>query len=292
MKLDRNMINDIVKRALKEDIGSIDVTTSSLVPRNTKISADIITREDGVVSGLEVCEAVFEQLDADVKFRPQSKDGDQVFKDKVLCYLEGPARAILTGERTALNFMARMSGIATATKIYAEVCAPYGVKVMDTRKTTPGLRYLEKYAVVCGGGTNHRMGLWDQVLIKDNHMHIIRGMKTSRGKRPALDAVLKELRAKVQKNTKIEIEVANLEEFKEALEGRPDIIMLDNMSPEDVKRAIELRRKKGAAPYIEVSGNISPGTIEGYAKAGPDMISIGSITHSPRSLDLSLEIYG
>jgi nicotinate-nucleotide pyrophosphorylase (carboxylating) len=248
MKLNRKMVGDTVRLALKEDVGPLDITTSALVPKNIKISADVITREDGVVSGLEVCEAVFEQLDPDVKFKPQSKDGDPIYKDKVLCYLEGPARAILTGERTALNFLGRMSGIATATKKYADICAPYGVKVMDTRKTTPGLRYLEKHAVVCGGGINHRMGLWDQVLIKDNHLQIMRGLKTSRGKKPALDTVLRDLRKKVQKNTKIEVEVDDLERFQEALGGKPDIIMLDNMAPEDVRHAIEIRRKK--APLL------------------------------------------
>jgi len=286
MELDRRKIAEIVKAALKEDIGLIDVTTTSLIQKNTKARADIITREDGVVAGLDLCEGVFEQLDKDIKFKPQAKDGDMIYRDKALSYLEGPARGILTGERVALNFLAYLSGIATSTHEFVVKCKPYNVKVMDTRKTTPGLRYLEKYAVRKGGGYNHRMGLWDQVLVKDNHLKVVNN------KSYAISKMLRDLRQKVQKNIKIEMEVEDLKAFEEALNGSPDIIMLDNFKPKDVARAVEIRNKRGNKPFIEVSGNITLENIESYAKERPDVISIGEMTHSARSLDLSMEIYG
>ncbi len=282
--------NEIIKLALKEDIGPIDVTTTSLIRKDAVIRADILTREDGIVSGLRVAELIFESLNPDIKFRPQVKDGDKVYKDKILCYLEGPARAIMTGERTALNFLGRLSGVASVTRKFVDIAQPYGVKVMDTRKTTPGSRYLEKRAVADGGGSNHRMGLWDQVLIKDNHLKIISIIARRDGKKLSLERMLKELRRKVQKNVKIEIEVASLDEFEQAIGGAPDIIMLDNMSPADVGRAIQARKRSHVKPFIEVSGSMALSNIEAYAKERPDMISIGSITHSFKSLDLSMEV--
>jgi nicotinate-nucleotide pyrophosphorylase (carboxylating) len=292
MELEKNRIYEIVKNALKEDIGPIDVTTAALIPKIAKIRADIVTREDGVACGLLVVEAVFDLLDKDVRFKPQARDGDPIYKDKVLCYIEGPARPVLTGERTALNFLQRLSGIASMTRKFADKCLAYGVKVMDTRKTSPGLRCLEKYAVAAGGGYNHRMGLWDQVLIKDNHLKIISGALRHKGEELDIERMLRDLRKRVQKNVKIEIEVEDLETFERSLGGRPDIIMLDNMSPADVKKAVDIRRKSGAMPFIEVSGNITLENIEEYAKARPDIISVGSLTHSVKALDMSLEIYG
>ncbi len=292
MQLDKKRVDEIIKGALKEDVGPIDVTTSYTISKGQSIRADILTKDDGIVCGLGVCEAVFEYLDKDIKFGPQAKDGDAIYREKVLCYLEGPARAILTGERTALNLLSRLSGIATTTNKFMKACEPYGVKVMDTRKTTPGLRYLEKYAVKTGGGYNHRMGLWDQVLIKDNHLKVMRSAQQREGKPVPLGRMLKDLRRKVQKNIKIEVEVGSIKEFEEALLGKPDIIMLDNMTPQDVKEALAIRKRGGWGPFIEVSGNITLDNIAEYAKARPDMISVGSITHSFKALDVSMEIYG
>jgi len=286
VNLEKDRISSIIKTALKEDIGPLDITTTAVIPKAARIRADILTRSEGIACGLPVCEAIFELLDNDIKFKPQVGEGAAIHKSKVLCYLEGPARPILTGERVALNFLGRLSGIATETHRFAEKVKPYKVKIMDTRKTTPGLRYLEKYAVRTGGGYNHRMGLWDQVLIKDNHLKVISH------KSLALSKMLKDVRQKVQKNTKIEIEVGDLKDLQEALKGKPDIIMLDNMNADDVKKAIEVRDKYGNTPIIEVSGNITLENIEEYAKCKPNIISIGSITHSPKSLDLSLEVYG
>ncbi|NQT06479.1 MAG: carboxylating nicotinate-nucleotide diphosphorylase, partial [Candidatus Omnitrophica bacterium] len=225
--LENAKLRGLIGLALKEDIGTIDVTTTNLISKSVKIKADILTREDGVICGIPVCEAVFEHLNAEIKFKPQVNEGDYVYKGKAVCYLEGPAWPILAGERTALNFLGRLSGISTETRKFAEKVRLYGTKILDTRKTTPGLRFLEKYAVKIGGGENHRKGLWDQVLIKDNHLKLLRSKPLTMNK------MLKDVRRKIQKNTKIEIEVDNLKDFEEALGGYPDIIMLENMEPGD-----------------------------------------------------------
>lgn len=286
MKLNREAVIEIIKTALKEDIGPMDVTTTAVVPKTLWVRADILTKDEGIICGLPVCEALFELLSKEIKFKPQVNEGNPVHEGKAICYIEGPAGPVLTGERTALNFLARMSGIATETDRFVQKCKTYGVKVMDTRKTAPGLRYLDKYAVSIGGGHNHRIGLWDQVLIKDNHLKAISCHLS------AISKLLKNVRGKVQKNTKIEIEIGNLDYFKEALKGKPDIIMLDNMQPEDIKKAVEMRNTIGTTPLIEVSGNIGLDNVEKYAGCRPDIISVGSITHSFRSLDMSLEVYG
>lgn len=285
MELDRNRVIAVIKSALREDVGPLDVTTTAVIPKTLNIRADILTKADGIVCGLPICEAVFELLGKDIKLKLQVNEGDFIYEGKVLCYLEGPARPILTGERTGLNFLGRLSGIATETHKFVKKVRPYGVKIMDTRKTTPGLRYLEKYAVRIGGGYNHRMGLWDQVLIKDNHLKAVSYQLS------AISKILKDVRKKIQKNTKIEIEVRSLKEFQEVLKGKPDIIMLDNMTIEEVRRSIEMRNKVGSIPLIEVSGNITLENVEEYAKCRPDIISVGSITHSFKSLDVSMEVY-
>ena len=282
--IDKRRMEEIVKTALKEDIGPKDVTTSATVPRGLNIKAHIISKSEGIICGLPVCEKAFSVLDENTRFKPQVKDGDLIHEGKVVCYLEGEAVHILSGERVALNFLARLSGIATKTNAFVKKVSALPVKVMDTRKTTPGLRYLERYAVRVGGGYNHRSGLWDQVLIKDNHLKAI-SCKLS-----AISQMLKEARKKVQKNIKIEIEVNNLKEFEDALKGKPDIIMLDNMSTEDVKKAVGIRNKVGKYPLLEVSGNINLENVLDYAGSKADMISIGSLTHSMDSLDMSLEV--
>jgi nicotinate-nucleotide pyrophosphorylase (carboxylating) len=231
------------------------------------------------------------QIDYSVRFKPNCNDGDFVGKDKELVFIEGHLNSILRAERTMLNFLELLSGIATKTKVFVDKAKPYGVKVMDTRKTFPLLRYLEKYAVSVAGGYNHRMGLYDQVLIKDNHIQSY--VSTSR-KAPEHRVSLKELvevaRKKNIKGIPVEIEVANTAEFEDALRGKPDIIMLDNMSPADVKACVEIRRMSKTKALIEVSGGITLETIEEYAKTGVDMISVGALTHSVKSIDMSLEV--
>jgi nicotinate-nucleotide pyrophosphorylase (carboxylating) len=282
MRLDKDRVLPIIKAALKEDIGSGDITTVSLVDKFASCRASIITREDCVVCGLQVAEWLMAQIDYSVRFKPNCNDGDSVGKDKELAFLEGHTGSILRAERTMLNFLEFLSGIATKTRAFADKCKTYGVKVMDTRKTYPLLRYLEKYAVSTGGGANHRMGLYDQVLIKDNH--ILTTHST-----PLRDIVATARRKNI-KGTVVEIEVGSPAEFEDALKGKPDIIMLDNMSVKDVLACVEIRRMSRTKALLEVSGGIDLDTIEKYAKTGVDMISVGALTHSVRSIDMSLEI--
>jgi nicotinate-nucleotide pyrophosphorylase (carboxylating) len=282
MKLDKDRVLPIIKAALKEDIGKGDITTGVLVDKFVSSKASIITREDCVVCGLQIAEWLMAQIDYSVRFKPNCNDGDPVGKDKELAFIEGHTGSILRAERAMLNFLEFLSGIATKTRAFADKTKPYGVKVMDTRKTYPLLRYLEKYAVSVGGGANHRMGLYDQVLIKDNHIQ-------SAGK-TGLKALVEAARKKNIRGTVVEIEVSTPAEFEDALQGKPDIIMLDNMSVKDVKACVEIRRMSKVKALLEVSGGIDLDTIEPYAKTGVDMISVGALTHSVRSIDMSLEI--
>jgi len=289
MKLDKERVLPIIKAALKEDIGKGDITTSVLVDKFLSSRAAIITKEDCVVCGLEIAEWLMAQIDYSVRFRPNCKDGDFVGRNKEVAYMEGHTSSILRAERTMLNFLEFLSGIATKTKAFVDKAKPYGVKIMDTRKTFPLLRYLEKYAVSAGGGANHRMGLYDQVLIKDNH---IRGSWiVDRGsKKMTLKELVELARKKNLKGTVVEIEVTNTAEFEDALKGHPDIIMLDNMGAKEVKACVEIRRMSKTKALIEVSGGINLENIEEYAKTGIDIISVGSLTHSVKSIDMSLEV--
>ena len=292
--IDKKKVEGIVMAALKEDIGAKDITSVAIVGKGLPVKAHIVSKEEGIICGLPVCEKVFNVLDANIRFKPQLKDGGAVHEGQVAAYLEGEAVGILSGERAALNFLARLSGIATKTNAFIKKIGSLPVKIMDTRKTTPGLRYLEKYAVRIGGGYNHRSGLWDQVLIKDNHLKAISCQpsqpKAGPPRAEAISKLLENVRKKVQRNIKIEIEVNNLKEFENALKGKPDIIMLDNMSAEDAKKAVKLRNKSGKYPLLEISGNITLENVLDYAECKVDMISIGSLTHSVESIDLSLEI--
>lgn len=297
--LNKSKIINLVREALKEDIGSGDITTNSLIPKELKIKAVILSKEDGVICGLEVAEMVFNLLDQKVRFLPAVKDGAQISKGQEVAYLEGSAKGILTGERTALNFLSRLSGISTLTNQFVEKVANYKAKIFDTRKTTPNLRYLEKYAVKTGGGFNHRFGLYDQVLIKENHLSVL-------NKGNIIPQVINLARKKVQKNIKIEIEVQNLEEFNQALKSQPDIIMLDNMNEEEIKEAVKIRDKSlpykdrkdypvdksGINLFIEVSGGVNLENVEKIASTGVDIISVGALTHSAKSLDFSLDVIG
>ena len=282
MKLEKHRVLPIIRAALKEDIGPGDITTSALVEKLASSKASIITNDDCVACGLEIAEWIIGVIDYSVRFKPNCNDGTFVGAGKELVYMDGHTGSILRAERTMLNFIAFLSGIATKTKLYVDKAKPYGVKILDTRKTIPLLRYLEKYAVVTGGGTNHRMGLYDQVLIKDNHI--------GAGKKVPLKELVETSRRKNIKGTIIEIEVSNMQEFDDAIAGSPDIIMLDNMSPSEVRSCIEIRRLSKIKPVLEVSGGVSLDNIEDYAKTKVDTISVGSITSSVKSIDLSLEI--
>jgi len=267
--------------ALKEDIGKGDVTTDVLFSKPLKIEAKIIARDKGIVCGLPIVTEIFKTLDQKTSVLCKAREGSLVKHDQVVCAIKGDANKILKAERTALNFLSRLSGIATMTKNYTDKIKPHKTKIMDTRKTTPGLREFEKYAVKTGGGYNHRMGLYDQVLIKDNHLAAI-------GDRKNINRIVALIRKKVKKHIKVEVEVQNLKEFKETLPARPDIIMLDNMKNPDIKKAVKIRGKRKI--MLEASGGVNLETVRSIAKTGVDMISIGGLTHSVKSLDFSLEI--
>ena len=291
MHIEKERALPIIRAALKEDIGKGDITTTALIDKFASSKASIIAKEDCVVCGLKIAEWVMTQVDFSVRFKPNCGDGHLVGTGKEIAYLEGHANSILRAERTMVNFLSFLSGIATATKMFADKVKPYGVKIMDTRKTIPLMRYLEKYAVFTGGGVNHRMGLYDQVLIKDNHIAVASCQLSGASKKKL---TLKELvniaRKKNLKGTKIEIEVGTVEEFSDALEGKPDIIMLDNMTPQSVRSCVEIRRLSKIKPVLEVSGGINLDTVEEFAKMRPDIISVGSLTASVKSVDMSLEI--
>lgn len=290
MKLEKERALPIIKAALKEDIGKGDITTTALISSTASSKASIIAKETCVVCGLKIAEWVMAQIDFSVRFKPNCDDGSFVGNTKEIAYLEGHTGSIMRAERTMLNFLSFLSAVATTTKAYADKARPYGVKIMDTRKTLPLMRYLEKYAVFTGGGANHRMGLYDQVLIKDNHIGVLRQTAGSENKKITLKTIVETARRKNVKGAVIEIEVASIEEFNDALAGKPDIIMLDNMPPEDVRACVEIRRLSKVKPVIEVSGGITMDTIESFAKTKPDVISIGSLTASIKSIDMSLEI--
>lgn len=266
----------LIDMALAEDISTGDITADAIVPEQSTSTASLVLKQPGVIAGLRVFEMVMKRCDAELSFEARVADSEQVLHvPYCLARMEGNSRAMLAAERTALNLIQRMSGIATMTRKYVDLAREHGIEILDTRKTTPGLRVLEKMAVKSGGGTNHRFGLYDQILIKDNHRAIAGGV------RPAI------MRARLNNpDLPIEIEVNTLEQLEEALGLSVERIMLDNMSPEEVKQAVEIAAGR---TYIEVSGGISLETIENYLIAGVNGISVGALTHSVKNIDISLE---
>ncbi len=268
--------DDLILNALKEDITSEDISTNSVMRHYQLGEVDLICKEDGIIAGLEVFKRVFELLDADTKVEFSVNDGDRVKNGQKLGVVRGDIRVLLSGERTALNYLQRMSGIATYTRTVADMLEGTNTKLLDTRKTTPGMRVLEKYAVKVGGGYNHRFNLSDGILLKDNHIGAAGGVKEA-------VAMAKEYAPFVRK---IEIEVENLEMLKEALEAGADIIMLDNMSVEDMIKAVELCKGKAET---ECSGNVTKENVAKLTRIGVNYISSGALTHSSPILDLSLK---
>lgn len=262
---------------LKEDIGSGDLTTDFIIPVEAKSSAVIHAKQDGVLAGIKVAQMVFETLSSGIIFKPFEKDGASLKRGTVIAEIEGSARAILTGERLALNLLQRMSGVATKTRQFVQMVAGTKARIVDTRKTTPGLRMLEKYAVVSGGGFNHRLGLYDAVLIKDNHIKVAGGVKEA----------VEKAKQRAGHTVKIEVEVESLEQVELALSAGPDIIMLDNMDFEMMRRAVE---KIGGKAIVEASGGVNENTVRKVAETGVDIISVGALTHSAAALDVSLDI--
>jgi len=289
-KLSEFALKDLIRNAFKEDIGSGDITTELLVPKNEVIKAAIILKEKATVAGLEIARKVFKAVNKDIRFEAVSADGSQEKPGKIIAKIQGQAGSILSGERTALNFLSHLSGVATVTRSFVDQVKPYKAKIMDTRKTTPGLRELEKYAVALGGGHNHRMGLWDAVLVKDNHIAVLKA--GARGIN--IKDIARLVKEKKPKGMKTDIEVRNLKEFQEVLEIPPDIIMLDNMDISQIKKAVAMRDAQPSRKNvkIEVSGGVRLSNIKAIARAGVDMISIGALTHSAKAVDMSLEVIG
>ncbi|MCK9413793.1 MAG: carboxylating nicotinate-nucleotide diphosphorylase [Prolixibacteraceae bacterium] len=270
-------LESIIEQALNEDIGTGDITTNSLIPESMERSATMVAKANGIIAGMEVAEAVFKYLSPQIIWKPFVRDGDAVVKGTLLVEMTGSFRALLTGERLALNFLQRMSGIATMTHLFVEQVAGFGIKILDTRKTVPGLRLLDKYAVKAGGGENHRIGLYDMVLIKDNHIKVAGGIKNA----------VEQIRKVIPAGMKIEVETNTLAEVQQALEMKADIIMLDNMSNEMMRTCAETINHRSK---VEASGNMSLERVREVAATGVDYISIGALTHSVTALDISMNI--
>jgi len=276
LPLDLKAVEKIVTLSLKEDIGKGDITTNLIVNDKLKCLAIIKSKDTGVLAGNPIAELVFKRLDPRIKYIQRKKDGDTINPNDIIAEVRGSVRTVLTGERLSLNFLQRLSGIATLSQKFVNKTKGFDVKIIDTRKTTPGLRILEKYAVTVGGCYNHRFGLFDGILIKDNHIQIAGNIEK---------AVLK-VRAK-HKNKEIEVETSNINQVREALKSGADIIMLDNMTPDKIKKAVKIIDSKA---MTEASGGINLDNIGEYAKTGVDYISVGALTHSAKSLDIGLYV--
>lgn len=273
------LVEDLVHRALDEDLGRAgDITSAAIIPPNARAHARLVARKHGVLAGLICASETFRLVDRHIDFRARKRDGDKLAAKDVIAEIEGPARAILAAERVALNFVGHLSGIATLTAAYVAAIAHTKAKIADTRKTLPGLRALEKYAVRCGGGINHRLGLDDAVLIKDNHIAVAGGVA----------AALKATREAVGHLVKVEIEVESLDQLAEALHaGGAEAVLLDNMDVTTLKRAVEMARGKVTT---EASGGVNLETVGRIAESGVDVISVGALTHSAPALDVALDI--
>ena len=274
-------VKAIVERALEEDLGQGDITTDSLIPADIRGMASMVAKTAGVVAGVEVALEVFRQTDPSVATRVLMADGSSVSPGDVVAELEGSIAGILKGERVALNFVQRLSGIASATSTYVEAVQGTRAHIIDTRKTVPGIRQLEKYAVRVGGGHNHRYNLADGILIKDNHIAALRAQELG------LVEIVNRARDNSPHTLRVEIEVESIEEAREALEARADVIMLDNMSPEEMRQVVSMT---GGRCLLEASGGINLDTVRAVAETGVDLISVGALTHSVRAMDISLDM--
>lgn len=291
-------IDILIRLAIQEDIGSGDITTESIFPPDLMGEGEFLAKEDGVIAGLPVVERLFSKIDKNILLKKGISDGMFVKKGDVIASVNGNVRPILSGERIALNFLQRLSGIATLTAQFVEEVKPLNVAVMDTRKTAPGWRYLEKYAVAIGGGVNHRMGLYDQVLVKDNHLDFMK-KELSAEKIAGISVIEKTvsmLRTKIGNHVLIEVETRTLSEVEDAIKANVDVILLDNMDAEKIRVAVSLvenwKYGKGAhRPLTEASGNITLDNVKSIAQTGVDRISIGALTHSAKALDISLKIF-
>jgi len=271
-----DVADSLIEAALKEDMPKGDITSESIIPADSESEAIILAKEEGVLAGIDVAERVFHKIDPSVVFEKKLNDGQGFRNGQTLATIQGPSISLLKGERTALNFLQRMSGVATTTQNFVQALQGTKTKILDTRKTTPGLRSLEKYAVKMGGGVNHRFNLSDMVLIKDNHLKIV----------GSISQAVKSAKEIIKPGVKVEVEATSLEEVQEAVQSGADMIMLDNM-PEDAMKEV-VRQVKGKVP-LEVSGKVSLRKVKEIASLGVDFISVGSLTHSYKSVDISIE---
>ncbi len=275
-----NELRRLVQTSLAEDVGSGDVTTLATVPEDVLATAKMVARESLMVCGLHLAGLVFQEISPKLLIEKKSSDGTRVAKGESLLEIKGSARAILTAERVALNFAQRLSGIATLTAQFVEAVKGTRTKILDTRKTTPGLRLLEKYAVACGGGQNHRIGLFDMVLIKDNHLVALRNEKPN-----AIEAAVRRAREKFPQ-LKVEVEADTLEQVQQAFGAGADIILLDNMTLDELRAAVKMVNGRAK---LEASGGVNLQTVRGIAETGVDFISVGALTHSARAVDIALD---
>ena len=272
-------VDNLIDQALSEDIGDGDITTSSILEKPLEVTAHLVGQESLIVAGLDIFRRVYERLDPVLQVNKLYEDGDRINRDDIIAEVNGDVSSILQGERVALNFIQRLSGIATMTREFVSKVEPYSVTILDTRKTTPGLRMLEKYAVEMGGGKNHRLGLFDAILIKDNHINAAGSIKNA----------VRKVKSHLPNGFTIEVEVKNLVEVKEALDCDVNTIMLDNMGIEEMQEAVALINKRA---LVEASGGVKLETVEEIARAGVDYISVGALTHSVRAVDMSLRVSG
>jgi len=280
MELDIGLIYAFAGDLLKEDMGRGDITTAAIVRGGQAARGRLLAKQDFILCGLEIAEAVFSTLDSQIQIESRAFDGDAVTAGSEFARIEGPADVLLIGERTALNLLQRLSGVATLTKRFVDAIGGTNAKIVDTRKTTPGLRALEKYAVTVGGGFNHRFGLYDGVLIKDNHIALAGGVRRA----------IEMARRDVSHLMRIEVEVSNESQLREALKAGADVIMLDNMTTDEMRAAVQLIREQAAGVLIEASGGVNLESVRGIAECGVDLISVGAITHSATAVDISLKI--
>jgi nicotinate-nucleotide pyrophosphorylase (carboxylating) len=281
----------LVDEALSEDLGPGDITTDSVVPPDALAEGELISRGKGVVAGLPVAGLCFRRLDSRIVFEQELEDGAAVSRNRILARVQGPAASILKSERVALNFLQRLSGIATLTSRFVAAVADSPAKILDTRKTTPGLRILEKYAVRAGGGTNHRFGLSDGVLIKDNHLKFQAAGTAGPGKKAdAVGEAVTAARAMAGHLQRIEVEAETIEQVRQAVRANAGAILLDNMDTDTLTKAVDVVRRSRKNIFLEASGNVSLRTVGRIAATGVDAISIGALTHSAPALDISLEL--
>lgn len=271
----KSVLISVIKRALNEDIGSGDITTSAIVPDGLMFHGEFIVKRSGILAGFIVADLTFRHIDKRVMLSPRFPEGSPVKSGDTVAEIYGPTQALLKAERVALNFLQRMSGIATLTRKFVEAVQGTSAVILDTRKTAPGLRVLDKWAVELGGGQNHRFGLYDMVLIKENHIEVA----------GSITEAIKRVRSYMMRRVPVEVEVKNIEEFCEAKESKPDRIMLDNMSTSEMREIVRLNRTE--IP-LEVSGNVGLENVREIAETGVDYISVGALTHSAKALDMSL----